>query len=596
MRSAETVLGVIRERGKQGLPLEDIYRQLFNRNLFLHAYGRLARNKGAMTRGATPETADGMNLAKIDTIIEALRFERYRWTPVRRTYIPKKNGKVRALGIPTWSDKLLQEVIRLVLEAYFEPQFSDNSYGFRAGRGCHHALWEVQETWMGTAWFIEGDIAQCFDSFDHKVMMAILREKLHDGRFVRLIENLFRAGYLEAWKFNATLSGTPQGGVVSPILANIYLDRLDKFVETVLFPAHNRGNHRRINVAYNRLTQLAYFYRKTGRPEQAALLKRKQQELPSLDPNDPEYRRLRYIRYADDFLLGFCGPRSEAEEIKQRLAEFLRDDLKLELSKTKTLVTSTRSEAARFLGYEVVVLQDDTKRTAGRRSINGQIGLKVPADIIADKCKPYVRRGKPVHRPERLHESPFSMMEKFQAEFRGVVQYYQLAYNVSRLNRLRWVVETSLTKTLAAKLQISVNKVYRKFQATIETPYGPYKGLRVMVQRDGGRPPLVTHWGGVPLRRRKDAVLSDQPQRIWNTKTELLERLLADTCELCGSQEAVEVHHVRALKDLRRKGQAEMPEWAKWMAARHRKTLVVCRRCHMEIQHGRPSIPRRTGG
>jgi hypothetical protein len=212
----------------------------------------------------------------------------------------------------------------------------------------------------------------------------------------------------------------------------------------------------------------------------------------------------------------------------------------------------------------------------------------MPATVIADKSKSYMRRNKPVHRPERLHESPFSMVEKFQAEYRGVVQNYQLAFNVSRLNRLRWVMETSLTKTVAAKLRISVNKVYRKFRTTIETPFGPYVGLQVMVQRDGGRPPLVTHWGGVPLRRRKDAVLVDQLPKVWNTKTELLERLLADTCELCGSQEDVEVHHVRALKDLRRKGRAELPDWAKWMAARHRKTLVVCRTCHMAIQHGRP--------
>ena len=262
---------------------------------------------------------------------------------------------------------------------------------------------------------------------------------------------------MEDWKFNATLSGTPQGGVASPILANIYLDRLDKFVETMLLPAYNHGASRRMNVAYNRLAQLDYFYRKSGRPKHAALLKHQRQTLPSRDPNDPKYRRLRYMRYADDFLLGFCGPRSETEEIKQRLAESLRDDLKLELSKAKTLVTNARSEAARFFGYEVVTLEDDTKRTEGRRSINGQIGLKVPADVIAEKCLPYMRRGKPVHRPERLHESPFSMVEKFQAEYRGVAQDYQLAYNVSRLNRLRWVMETSLTKTLAAKLQISVS-------------------------------------------------------------------------------------------------------------------------------------------
>ena len=589
MRTAEAVLGVIRDRGRRGLPLEDIYRQLFNRNLYLHAYGRLARNAGATTPGPTPETVDGMSLAKIDAIIEAVRFERYRWTPVRRTYIEKKGStKRRPLGIPTWSDKLLQEVIRLILEAYFEPQFSDRSHGFRAGRGCHTALREVQETWRGTAWFIEGDIAQCFDSIDHEVLLAILREKLHDNRFLRLIENLLSAGYLEDWTFNATLSGTPQGGVASPILANIYLDRLDRFVETVLLPAYNRGIKRGTNVAYDRLVKLASYYRSTKRFAEAAALVQQARALPSVDPQDPEYRRLRYVRYADDFLLGFCGPWAEAEEIKRRLAEFLCDTLKLELSQAKTLVTSARPEAARFLGYEIVVLQADEKRTAGKRSINGQIGLKVPADVVAAKCAPYVRRGKPVHRPERLHESPFSMVEKYQAELRGVAQYYQLAYNVRRLDRLRWVMETSLTKTLAAKLRISVNKVYRKYRATIETPHGPYKGLQVVVERDGGRAPLVARWGGIPLRRQKEAVLNDQPQNVWNGRTELLERLLADTCELCGSREHVEVHHVRHLKDLRRKGRAAMPEWAKWMAARHRKTLVACRACHEAIHAGQP--------
>src|ERR1051326_631564 len=190
-----------------------------------------------MTKGASPETADGMSLAKIDAIIEALRFERYRWTPVRRTYIPKKHGKVRPLGIPTWSDKLLQEVIRLILEAYYEPQFSDCSHGFRPKRGCHTALREVHRTWNGTTWFIEGDISQYFDSLDHEVLLQILAENIHDGRFLRLIGELLRAGYLEDWKFNKTLSGSPQGGVVSPILSNIYLDRLDKWVIVSFFPS-----------------------------------------------------------------------------------------------------------------------------------------------------------------------------------------------------------------------------------------------------------------------------------------------------------------------------------------------------------------------
>jgi len=338
MQNAETVLGIIRERGRRGLPLDQIYRQLTNRSLYLLAYGRIARNDGATTPGATEETADGMSLAKIDAIIEAVSHERYRWTPVRRVYIEKKDStKKRPLGLPTWSDKLLQEVMRLILEAYFEPQFSDLSHGFRAGRGCHTALGRIYRTWTGTAWFIEGDISQCFDSLDHEVLLNILRENIQDGRFLRLVENLLKAGYFEDWQFNVTLSGAPQGGIVSPILSNIYLDRLDQFVEKNLLPAYNRGTERRKNLAYRELLEKAKWREHTDRREEARKLRQQLRQLPSRDPNDPEYRRLRYIRYADDFLLGFNGPRHEAEEIKRQIGTFLHDELKLKLSESKNL-------------------------------------------------------------------------------------------------------------------------------------------------------------------------------------------------------------------------------------------------------------------
>ncbi|MFN8472819.1 MAG: reverse transcriptase domain-containing protein [Anaerolineae bacterium] len=588
MRDAETILGIIRERGKRGLPLTDAYRQLFQPALYLRAYGRIYRNDGAMTPGTTEETADGMSLSKIDTIIDAVRHERYRWTPARRTYIPKVNGKKRPLGIPTWSDKLLQEVIRSILEAYYEPQFSPLSHGFRPGRGCHTALKVIHRTWNGTTWFIEGDIAQCFDRLDHGVLLAILREKIHDGRFLRFIENLLKAGYLEDWKFNATLSGTPQGGVVSPILSNIYLDKLDKFVETVLLPAYNRGKERKRNPAYGRVVRCYQRRVEAGRTEEARQLRRQMQQLPSKDPRDPMFRRLRYVRYADDFLLGFSGPCDEAEEIKRRLSEFLRDTLKLELSEAKTLVTHARTHAARFLGYEVVTLHDDHKhdRTGGR-CINGVVGLKVPVEVVRAKCAPYLHNGKPVHRPEQLNDSPYSIVAEFQQEYRGIVEYYRLAYNLHRFSRLRWVMETALTKTLARKLRISVRKVYRRFQTTVQTDRGPYKVLQVKVERGDGRTPLVAQWGGITLAWDKNVVLDDQPPRVWNGRTELLERVLAEECELCGSRVKVEVHHVRRLKDLRRKGRAEPPAWVRKMAARHRKTLVVCHRCHVDIHAGR---------
>jgi retron-type reverse transcriptase len=250
MQSAETVLGVLRERGKRGLPCTQLYRQLFNPQLYLLAYGRIYANKGAMTAGVTQETVDGMSLGKIGRIIDAMRHERYRFRPVRGVYIPKKNGKTRPLGLPTWSDKLVGEVVRLLLEAYYEPTFSDHSHGFRPGRGCHTALREVANTWTGTSWFIEGDIADCFGSFDHSILLSIVGEKIRDNRFLRLLHTMLQAGYLEDWTWNATLSGAPQGGVASPVLSNIYLHRLDEFVETVLIPDYTRGRLRARNPEY----------------------------------------------------------------------------------------------------------------------------------------------------------------------------------------------------------------------------------------------------------------------------------------------------------------------------------------------------------
>ena len=249
-----------------------MYRQLYNPDLYLLAYGRIYQNAGAMTAGTTPETVDAMSQAKIHAIIEAVRFERYRWTPVRRVDIPKKNGKTRPLGIPTWSDKLLQEVIRSILEAYYEPQFSDHSHGFRPGRGCHSALAHIQKGWTGTKWFIEGDIQRCFDSIDHQVLLAILREKIHDNRFLRLVAGLLRAGYCQQRKYYPTLSGSPQGGIVSPLLANIYLDRLDRFVESALLVEHTRVARRR-STAYENVRKLRWIRIKQGRTEEAEQLR-----------------------------------------------------------------------------------------------------------------------------------------------------------------------------------------------------------------------------------------------------------------------------------------------------------------------------------
>jgi group II intron reverse transcriptase/maturase len=365
MQTTEAYLGLLQERGKRGLPLKRVYRQLFNRNLYLTAYGKIYRNAGALTQGATKETADAMSLEKIDTIIEALRFERYQWKPARRTYIPKKNGKKRPLGLPVWSDKLLAEVIRMILDAFYDVQFSDQSHGFRTGRGCHTALQHIYHTWGGASWIIEGDIADCFGSLPHDLLMATLSEKIHDGRFLNLIRKLLDAGYLENWQYNQTLSGVPQGSIASPILSNILLDKLDKYVETVLIPQYTRGKQRKFNRAYAKLITRAHNLFKKGQKEAAQKIRKQAQKLPSRDTHDPDYRRLRYCRYADDFALAFIGPKSEAEEIKQQLRKFLCEELKLERSENKTLITHARSEAAKFLGYGATRLIETGRQARG---------------------------------------------------------------------------------------------------------------------------------------------------------------------------------------------------------------------------------------
>jgi group II intron reverse transcriptase/maturase len=607
MQTAEAVLEIIHERGKKGLPLDELYRQLYNPHLYLRAYERLRTNKGAMTPGVTEETVDGMSLEKIRMVIEQLRYERFRWTPVRRTYIPKSNGKMRPLGLPTWTDKLVQEVMRSLLEVYYEPQFSDHSHGFRPNRGCHTALQAIQHNWTGTTWWIEGDISQCFDNLDHTVLIAIMRKKILDNRFIRLVEMMITAGYLEEWTYHATYSGSPQGGVVSPLLANVYLDQLDKYVESALLPQHNRGKKHADNPAYTQLTAALHKARRNGDREGAQALEQQRRKLPSINTRDPAYRRLRYMRYADDFLLGYTGPKAEAEEIKADLRGFLKETLHLDLSEEKTLITHARTGEAHFLGYDLHVMHADDKliktrrvpgmATSKRRTVNGRVALKVPRRVILAACARYETNGKPIHRPALAHQSEYAIVRKYQAEFRGLVQYYLLATNVSDLNRLRYIAGTSLLKTLANKHHTTLMAMVRKLAADKETPHGRLKCLRVTLPREG-KPPLIAEFGGIPLRRTPYAELDDAIPTLsyHGIRTDLLSRLLADTCELCGHKGQCQVHHIRKLADLRRPGKKPLPDWAKHMSAMRRKTMVVCHPCHVAIHAGRPTRQRPMDG
>jgi hypothetical protein len=384
------------------------------------------------------------------------------------------------------------------------------------------------------------------------------------------------------------------GGVASPILSNIYLDRLDQFVEQQLLPAHNQGRRRRRNPAYEAVMHQIAKAKRHGDREAVRALRRQRRTLPSQDPNDPGYRRLRYVRYADDWLLGFAGPKHEAEEITSKIAAFLREDLKLELSESKTLITHATSQAARFLGYEIRAQHADTKITRGRRAVNGAIGLFVPRDVLRQRCALYLREGRPAQRGPLLHDDDFTIVAKYQAEYAGLVQYYLLAQDVFRLGTLHWVMETSLLKTLAGKHRSTVTKMARRHKAMIETPSGPRACLQVVVERDGGRKPLLARFGGIPLTRQRTAVLTDQrPVMASTRRNELLHRLLVGHCEVCEAPEHLQVHHIRKLADLNRPGRPDKPAWMHLMAKRRRKTLVVCDGCHHDIHAGRATTPTR---
>jgi Reverse transcriptase (RNA-dependent DNA polymerase)/Type II intron maturase len=462
-----------------------------------------------------------------------------------------------------------------------------------AVKAARPVWWGAHGTGPSPRWYLagclpNGDISDCFGSLSHEVLMDILSENIHDNRFLRLIRHMLQAGYLEEWRWHETLSGAPQGGVCSPILSNIYLDKLDKFVETVLLPKYNREKRRAKNPAYQKIENAIARAKRRGDRQAVRALRKQRRELPSQHPQDPHYRRLRYVRYADDWVLGFSGPKEEAEEIKRTIRDFLRETLKLELSEEKTLITHARTGAAKFLGYRIVSQHvDDKLDRRGQRQVNEMVALRVPEEVIEQKCAFYVRGGKPAQRAEMIRDSDYSIVSKYQSEYRGIVQYYLLAHNVGWFNKLHWVAETSLLKTLAGKHRSTVTKMAKRYKATIETIYGPRKCLQVVVQRGDNKKPLVAHFGGIPLKRKQEAILVDRlPQFVMTNRSELLQRMRADTCELCGSREKVEVHHIRKLADLDKPGRREKPVWVKQMAARRRKTLIVCRKCHEEIHAG----------
>lgn len=593
MRSPERVLNSLNEHSKDSsYKFERLYRILFNEELFYVAYQKIASNGGSTTKGSDGRSIDEMSLARIETLIASLKDESYQPHPSRRVHIPKKNGKTRPLGIPAFEDKLVQEVVRMILEAIYEGHFETTSHGFRPKRSCHTALLHIQKTFSGAKWFIEGDIKGFFDNIDHDVLVGILRERISDDRFIRLIRKFLKAGYVEDWTFHNTYSGTPQGGIVSPILANIYLDKLDKYVKEYI-QHFDMGTKRRPgkesnNLANERKRTVRKLKKVKDGTEKAALvarLKAIEQEraaFPNGDEMDESYRRLKYIRYADDFILGVIGSKEEAQRIKEDIKSFLSASLALELSEEKTLITHT-GKSAKFLGYEITVTRDNHQRRdvrgCLRRTYGKRVRLNVSMATLRDKLLEYgameikLRNGKEVWKPKcrsgLIFNDDLEILDRYNRETVGFCNYYLIANNCVVLHNFRYIMEYSMYKTFAGKYRSTVRKINKKYR---------YNKLFTVKYEQKGAIKSRTFYK-TSFKRRTTAFNGScdiEPYSIADvSRTNLTDRLKAEKCELCGATGKLIMHHVRNLKDLKGK-----ESWERLMSARKRKTIALCPSCH----------------
>ncbi|HGY1772666.1 hypothetical protein HCH73_06105 [Citrobacter koseri] len=585
---------------KQGKRINGLSRIMTVPKLWLQAYEDIAPNRGATTRGVTSDTLDGFSLERLTKIIGQVSNGTYKFSPVRRVLIPKANGKTRPLGIPTASDKLVQSAVKLILERIYEPVFSPKSYGFRRGCSCHDALLDIKHRWTGVKWLIDIDVVSFFDNIDHRVLLALLARKIDDKRFLTLIEGMLKAGYMEDWKFNATYSGTPQGGVVSPVLANIYLHELDQYLtqKTLQF---NKGERRADNLQYRHLTQRIYQrrcraekLRSEGREDEAQdiltsvrCLEEERSVMPSKDGMDPGYKRLMFCRYADDFLIGVIGSKDEAREIMREAAAFLSESLHLEASPEKSKI-SKATDGTIFLGYTVKAIMDSRIRRTklGRRVVRsrdpaGRIHLLVPPKRLVrfNQRNGYgdLGRLKAIHRRYLVDSSLLEIVLAYNAEMRGLANYYRLAYCAKfSLRKLWFLWETSLLKTLAFKLRLSVNQVAHRLKTE--------NGLVVRLHIHGKERAIAVfnlkHLNQLPNIGSKVDTLAVP----WFTsgRSDVMDRLLAQQCEYCGATGVpCEIHHSRKLADMK-----DTPLWKQVAAARRRKRIVLCRSCHQALHAG----------
>lgn len=577
-----------------------LYRNLYNPEFYFLAYKNISQSQGSMTPGVDGKTLDGMSEKRINALIESLKDFSYKPNPARRTYIEKKNSnKKRPLGIPSTEDKLVQEVVRMILESIYEPNFSKYSHGFRPNKSCHSALQQIQKQYTGVTWFVEGDIHACFDSFDHHIMVDILRERIEDENFIALIWKMLKAGYMEQWIYNCTYSGTPQGSGASPILANIYLSKLDEFAEN-LKAAFDVGKYSD-NHEYGRAASKLFYIRRRNRANWDNWSKAERKEalrlqkaaishlhsVPSKKSHNKSYKRLVYCRYADDFLIGVIGSHEDAQMIKEKFGDFLANSLHLEMSEEKTKITHGQDKA-RFLGYDITTSKNTAlmydKRHQLRKTHSGVIKLYAPRDKWQKKLIEYgalrihydengKEKWESHHRTNLVNKTDAEIVRQVNSEIRGMYNYYSIADNATTIKSFAFILEYSMYKTFGLKYHKSVKKINSKYRKNgiFMVPYKTKRGTKYCEFYHDG------------FKKKKFACKFDPdllPQYVkYDNPNYLRTRIKRGICELCGEHtDDICMHHIRALNSI----EADT-EWNSLMLAKRRKTLAVCPNCYAKI-------------
>ena len=608
MRNPTDVLNSLSDKSKNPeYRFQRLYRNLYNPDFYLLAYKNIYANGGSMTPGVNGITIDGMSSQRIAKLIESLKDRSYQPNPARRTYIAKKNNpaKKRPLGIPSGDDKLVQEVIRMLLESIYEPNFSDASHGFRPQKSCHTALTKIQKTFTGAKWFVEGDIKACFDSFDHHVLIDILRKRIDDEAFISLMWKFLKAGYMEQWQYHMTYSGTPQGSGMSPILANIYLNELDRYMGE--YKARFYKPTRTANPAHRNMASKIFYYKAKNdkvwddlsveeKKECARTLRQmrsEQRKLPTHPVQETSYKAIQYVRYADDFIVGVIGSHEDAKKLKQDLTVFLKEKLGLTLSTEKTKITNT-AENARFLGYDISVSRSqDIKRLKNgkrQRVYSGVVQLRMPLEKWTAKLLEYgairikkdesgKERWKTMPRGKLINRTDIEILSRYNSEIRGLYNYYAIAGNVSTLNHYSSRMKYSMLKTFGSKYRCKVRKIKERYVKNGEftVAYKTKSGMKESVYyHDGFRKKTEPALGQVDML---------DIYKKYDKPNSLAIRLHTNKCELCGMDcDGLEMHQVRRLKDLNGE-----QEWERIMLQRRRKTLAVCPSCHIEIHNSMKS-------